>query len=335
MAFRVPGVAYSFVGKHHVRFIRADVPLHVFSRITQGYCFLRPSQELNTMIAGVVGRAQHLYKDVTLYAMAFLSNHAHWMLQGPPHQVPAFLGYIKREISRRWTGRTEARWSGSIWHEYQYAALPTADGQVACLKYILSQGVKEGLVRRPEEWPGVHCASALAHGIPLQGTWVNKTEYSRALDSQKRTEGAPGVRKRDYAFTYEVQFARIGPWKHLDPVAYRCEVKRLIDAIVSEAVTERSGKPALGRRKICRTSLRHKIQLVEVPWRQRGRRVICCWASPNDPATREYVSDYREYQRAFREASYRDAQERVPSFPPGSYAPGRWTPAPDQHQRVC
>jgi hypothetical protein len=32
------------------------------------------------------------------------------------------------------------------------------------LSYLLSQGVKEGLVRHPEDWPGVHCVSHLLGG---------------------------------------------------------------------------------------------------------------------------------------------------------------------------
>ena len=91
-----------FAGAHHARRIEPHVPYHVISRIFQGRCLLVPNPELNDLIAGVVGRAQALFSSVTLFAITVLSNHIHALLMGPPDQVPAFLGSIKREISRRY-----------------------------------------------------------------------------------------------------------------------------------------------------------------------------------------------------------------------------------------
>ena len=51
--------------------------------------------------------------------------------------------------------------------------------QVERLKYILANGVKENLVERVCQWPGVHSAEALIHGTPLEGHWFNRTrEYA-------------------------------------------------------------------------------------------------------------------------------------------------------------
>ncbi|HSJ74704.1 MAG TPA: hypothetical protein VK899_00705, partial [Gemmatimonadales bacterium] len=47
--------------------------------------------------------------------------------------------------------------------------------QVDRLIYVLSNGVKEGLVARVEEWPGVHSAHALLTGEPLEGIWYDRT----------------------------------------------------------------------------------------------------------------------------------------------------------------
>jgi hypothetical protein len=41
--------------------------------------------------------------------------------------------------------------------------------QVERLKYVLAHGVKEGLVEKVTDWPGVHCAQALMTGETVQG----------------------------------------------------------------------------------------------------------------------------------------------------------------------
>jgi REP element-mobilizing transposase RayT len=316
-------------GRHHARFIAGDVPLHVISRVFQGRHLLRPCDELNAIILGVVGRALRRYADVRLYAMAFLSNHAHFMLQGPPNQVPPFIGFIKREISRRWGRHASVGWRGTMWHEYRATALPTSESQVRCLKYILSQGVKEGLVARPEEWPGVHCARALLHDEPLHGTWLNATTYSRAIDSQSRRRSPRVVPRREHLIGYAVQFAPIPAWQHLRADERRTEVRRLVEEIVVEGQDARAGRSPMGPRRIRRVALEHRTAFPDVPWLQRRRQIIC-WASTHAPATQRYLEAYWNFQRRFRDAAIEDARCRASVFPPGSYAPGKWTPAPDR-----
>ena len=89
-----------YLGRHHARFHDPNVVYHVLSRTFQGLFLLTPCDELNDIAAGVIARAQELYADVRFYAFAFLTNHFHLMLQGPPDQIPAFVGFLKREISR-------------------------------------------------------------------------------------------------------------------------------------------------------------------------------------------------------------------------------------------
>lgn len=318
-----------FHGLHHARFIDPETPVHIISRVFQGRHLLRPCDDLNALIVGVVGRAQRHYVSVHLYAMAFLSNHVHFMVQGPPGQVASFVGFIKREISRRWGRRAQVGWHGTMWHEYLAAALPTPQSQVRCLKYILSQGVKEGLVTRPQDWPGVHCARSLATGLPLKGTWLNATRYSRALDAQSRTRHPKIVNKSDYRVEYEVKFAAIPPWQSLDESAQQVEVQRLIDEVVAEGHASRAGRRVLGPRRIRRVALDRRTELPPQPWFTRSRRLIC-WASPSDPATRRFLSAYWEFQQSFRQAAIKDARQRAQVFCAGAFAPGHWITAIDE-----
>ncbi|HEV7666879.1 MAG TPA: hypothetical protein VGS22_00020 [Thermoanaerobaculia bacterium] len=49
------------------------------------------------------------------------------------------------------------------------------EAQVGRLVYILSHGCKENLVARPQDWPGVHCVTALLTGQPIEGSWFDRT----------------------------------------------------------------------------------------------------------------------------------------------------------------
>jgi hypothetical protein len=72
---------------------------------------------------------------------------------------------LAREVNRL-TG-----WRGTVFDRRYDSAVVTAEegAQIERLLYILSNGVKEGLIEQPQDWPGVHCANALLDGKPLTG----------------------------------------------------------------------------------------------------------------------------------------------------------------------
>jgi hypothetical protein len=310
-----------FAGRHQARFIPEDVPQHVISRVFQGRHLLRPCRELNRIIAGVVGRALDKYSDLNLYAAVFLSNHLHFQLRGSADSVSRFMAYVKREITRRWGHSQRVNWRGTMWSEYVSTALPTAESQVCCLKYILSHGVKEGLIARPELWPGVHCARALMTGSTIKGEWLDATSWARQRDAQKRRKHPKPVRKNGYYLQYEVRFAPIPAWSGLDAAEYRTRVRALVDEIIEEGRVARNGRKPLGAKRIMAVPLDHQSELPPQPWFEERRRMIC-WADPRSPETRAYLERYWAFQREFRAASaaFRDG-ELDAQFPPGAFRP--------------
>ncbi|WPB77632.1 hypothetical protein KYC5002_00500 [Archangium violaceum] len=62
--------------------------------------------------------------------------------------------YLRANLSKK-VGRL-ADWSGGFW-ERRYSAEPVLDDTalVGRLRYVLTHGVKEGLVERSAEWPGL------------------------------------------------------------------------------------------------------------------------------------------------------------------------------------
>jgi hypothetical protein len=138
-------------------------------------------------------------------------------------------GNLAREVARL-TG-----WTDKIWAR-RYTSIPVSEedaSQVARLIYILSHGVKEHLVEKVEDWPGLHCATPLRTGAPVEGSWFNRTlEFNARLRRED-------FEARQYASPEMVILSPLPCWKHLDPESYRSRITELIDEIEGKARQER------------------------------------------------------------------------------------------------
>ena len=318
-----------FSGKRHARYIRPDTVYHVASQVFQGRFLLRPCAELNRLIAGVIGKAQEEFPKVQLFAYAFMSNHMHLEMQGPPGQFVHFVGYIKREISRRWGRNPRIDWPGGMWDESFFAtALPTEASQERCFRYILSQGVKEDLVSRPGQWPGVHCAKQLVGATPLKGEWLNGTEYRREKDANDRLKPPRQTCKADYYYPKEVVVSPLPIWAQLTENERRAIIAATEQDIVAEhnARRQQEGIKVVGIKRIQTIPRETRTAKLGLPWFESRRRMIC-WADPRDPVVTAYNQAYRYFQGDFRAASraWRGGSEQ-PCFPDGAFLPGRHLP---------
>ena len=166
-----------------LRYLPPDCPLvEVTCRTIHGRMLLRPSRELNRRVLGVLARAARRYQMGVCYFI-FLSNHCHLLLRPTSaQQLASFMNYLNSNIARE-AGRLH-RWREKFWGR-RYRAIPVSfepEAQIDRLRYLLSQGCKEGLVAKPQEWPGatsVHaqlgdgivtgtCSSrGVRHGVPV------------------------------------------------------------------------------------------------------------------------------------------------------------------------
>jgi hypothetical protein len=140
---------------------------------------LRPGPTTNELVVGVLGRAQHLF-GVRVFAVAVLSNHMHALL-GVDHaaQLATFMQHVLANIAKE-VGRHHC-WSGPFWsRRYRSIVVADAESQVNRLRYVVCQGLKEGLVDRVDRWPGVSSFRGLTRGIPLRGVWYDRTAAYRA-----------------------------------------------------------------------------------------------------------------------------------------------------------
>ena len=270
---------------------------------------LRPSDELNRIFAGCLGRAQELH-PVRLHAVVVLNTHFHLLLSPEDsQQLAGFMGHLNCNLSKK-VGRIHD-WSGSMF-ERRYRCIPVSDepaAQESRLRYLLSHGCKEGLVLSARDWPGVHSASALCDGTPIKGTWINRTEYWKA-----RNRGED-VALSQFGTDYEIHLEPLPCWAHLGETVWRESVREMVEDI--ERVTleshRRDGTSPAGAAAVRRTQ----------PHYQSAR-------TKRSPAPHFHAAS-KAVRKAMRSAfglfleRYRDAAERVKSgekgvsFPPDCF----------------
>ncbi len=208
--------------------------VEVTCRTLHGRLLLRPSLELNDIAAGILGRAQRLY-PVDLVAFVPVSNHYHCILWAKDaKRLADFVGYFNSNLARE-VGRLTG-WTGKIW-ERRYQAIVISgeeEAQAARLKYVLSHGVKENLVARLREWPGIHCVRQIVDGEPLAGTWHDRTQEYAAR--RRRGENPDPLQ---YATTETATFSPLPCWKDLPPEQYRERVAKMAAEIEEDAAAAR------------------------------------------------------------------------------------------------
>ncbi len=128
----------------------------VTGRCIHSRYLLRPSPRTNAIVIGALARALHRY-EVKLFGVCFMSNHYHLLLSSKnAAALASFMQYIGSNIARK-IGRMH-RWREKFWsRRYRASAVLDEAAQQDRMRYILSNSVKEGLVKHPRYWPGVHC----------------------------------------------------------------------------------------------------------------------------------------------------------------------------------
>lgn len=176
---------------------------------------------------GVIGRALSLSPDISVHAFIFLSNHFHILLSSKTGScISSFLGYLKGNIARR-IGQLRHR-TGRLW-EGRSATIPITDNEalLARLKYLLSNSVKEGLVERPEEWPG---ASSLPWFLEkdLVGNWIDRKLERRAMKLNRDCDPTA------FILRYPISITPLPCWEDLSRSEIALRTRRVMDSIAEE-----------------------------------------------------------------------------------------------------
>lgn len=288
--------------------------VEVMMRTIDGRHLVTPIDELNDRIHGVLARSIAL-SGIKIHGWIYLSNHVHILVSTEDaRQLAGFLRHLNRNVTiaiQRVTGH-----KGRVWEARPHVVAVLDD--VAAerrLRYLLSNGVKEGLVDSPLEWPGASSARALLEGTTIRATWVRYDLLTRARRHAKDVDPSR------YTETYELEVTPLPSWAGLSPEARRQRARELIDDVILEARVARHGAPSLGVDKIRAqdSSIAHPIEPTPTPVAHASEA----------GAVAEFSAMRRAYTTEYRRASarYRNGEEGV-EFPPGAFRPsGKFTPA--------
>jgi REP element-mobilizing transposase RayT len=286
--------------------------VEVTVRTIQSRFLLRPSPSLNQVVGGVLGRAQDQHQ-VRCHAAVFMSGHFHLLLSvDDANQLARFMEYVDSNLAREIKRLHD--WPEHVWGRRYQAILVSEEeaAQVDRFRYILSHGVKEGLVAHARDWPGVHCVRELLAGEAIQGLWFNRTaEYTA------RNRGEHFDRLK-YATEQTFELTPLPCWSHLSAEAYQERVASLVTEIESEAAAElaKIGREPLGMAAILRQhphTRPNSTKKSPAPFYHAATKIVrkAFWH-----AYAAFVSVFREAADRWREGD-RKARFPVGSFPPG------------------
>ncbi len=248
-----------------------------------------------------------------IHAIVVLSTHYHLLLSpDEPDQLVRFMHFVQTNIAKEAGDLHD--WTGPFWAR-RYRHVPVSDeteAQVSRLRYVLENSVKEDLVARLRDWPGVHSAQAMLEGRPMGGVWYDRTTLYEARLRGER------VSLEDFAETETVTLSPLPCWEGLPDE----EVKRLLGHLIetierdNDARRRAGGGGVLGVKAICRRSPQEtpkKLQRSAAPRFHAATREA--WMRLRDA--------YREFAAAFRDAAdLLRLGTTEPRFPGGSFPPG-------------
>ncbi len=281
--------------------------VEITNRTIHGRYLLKPTKKVRAICLGALGRAQRFH-GVDIHAFSFLSNHYHLLISvDDAEQMARFVGYFQSKLAREIARLTN--WRETIWGR-RYSAIPVSEeaaAQIGRLDYILSQGVKEGLVFHPADWPGAHSVEALLYGTPLEGIWYDRTAEYHARVQRKSFD------PEEFAEPETVEISPLPCWQQKPTAWIRRTVEQRIEEIVDEA---RSDK---GRYRELLATARptdrpQRVKRSPAPWFHCASRAV----------RKELMRAYGEFLAAYRDAAEHWLRgELTAPFPERCFPPPR------------
>ena len=278
-------------------------------RCFQGRLLLRPSNQTNAVLSGVLARAARL-NSTELFGFVFASNHFHLIVRAPNGNLPRFMQFLLSNISKKVGWLVD--WRGAFW-ERRYSAEPVLDDEALLgrLRYVFAHGVKEGLVRRCEDWPGLSSLSMMLGPSSRSVRWFNWTRRWRDrthMDARRLSE--------DWAEPEELALSPMPNLAARSATENRSFWREAVAAIEREASLR--WKSVLGVKAVLSQDPQHR------PLRPARRPRPSCHTISVE-LRRLFREQYRQFVTLFRSASpkWLLGNLRAP-FPKGAFRPFLW-----------
>jgi REP element-mobilizing transposase RayT len=232
------------MGRDSPRYLPTQSLVEITARTVGRRYLLLPSAALTRRILGALGRTLALV-PVELHAFAFMSNHWHALISAP-HALACsrFVQHVHAKVTA--AVRQIHGWEGKVFGKSSQAVV-APDCEDDRLRYILSQGAKEGLVASPRDWPGAHCARALAGLETLQGVWIDSQQAWSILRGGTRSVGRTPL-PAEIATVYPIELQPLPSWAGLELAARQARVWNMVREI-EESAAEQHPVP-LGRYRV-------------------------------------------------------------------------------------
>ncbi len=285
------------------RFLPPNTTVEITARIWDGRPLLLPTPEFIQRTNTILARAVELY-PVALHAYQFMPNHLHMDATGRDQEATSqFESYVLGKVATAVRQVTE--WTGPVWPR-RCSTIPILDNLAMerRFRYLLSNGVKEGLVASPFDWEGVSSARTLLTGVPVEAMRRVRTHRSFKLVPLGPIVLTP-----------------LPCWAHLSELERRDRVAVMASEIIEEARRKRQGKPVLGMAGVLAQDPFTPIELRRTP-------APLCYATDTKAwadflvARRAFMEQHRAGSAQFRETG---SSERCPEqgFVPGRFIASR------------
>ena len=282
--------------------------LLVTRRCARRCFFFKPTARAHRIMAYCLAHATERY-SVRIHAYLFHVNHLHLICSDPRGELPAFMHCLGTNLARALNaslGRGENLFAPG---SYSKVELATNEAVLEKLVYVLVNAVKDGLVRRPEKWPGLH---SLASDMGTRTFRAERPDfYFRSEDTAQRP-ALPEVASFDVT---------IPPgFEDLTPDAFRAMLGERVETELQAIYARRKAEGKLrfmGVRAVMAQNARDSAGDV-FPKFERNP-TIACGAGNGELRTR-LLSQLKAWRREYREAweRWRHGEDEL-EFPAGTY----------------
>lgn len=256
------------------------------------------------MVGGILAKALAT-EPVELFAFVILSNHVHMLIRAEPGQISRFMNYFSGMVGYR-VGKL-AGWRGKFWHRaYDAAPVLDEDAVIAKLEYMLSHGVKEGLVEHARDWPGLSALPELIDGVRREFAWDDRTALWEC--SRRKKPGLVAAKK------YPITLSVLPAWKGFSVARRRVLAQAALEAGEARSRALREGKAALGVYAILAQDPRSEPMTTK-----RGPRPL--FHATGLESAVAFVDSWTLVSSRYHDASKRWRDGFIAEFPPGMFRP--------------